>query len=99
MTDFSRKNAPDKELSSAGRAQHGLPSNGSSRRRLVYPIRDGETGDSYQPLGLPATFFIDRDGVIASSFTGPFVEADRGTNVQRAIDPDELKKQIEEILE
>lgn len=69
---------------------------------IRFPIaidRDGEVGDRYRLLGLPTTFFIDREGVIRSSFTGPFVEADRGTNVQGAIEQDELEKRIEEILE
>jgi len=68
---------------------------------MDYPIaidRDGEVGDKYRILGLPTTYFIDREGVIRSSFTGPFVEAARGTNVQGAIEQDELEKRIEEIV-
>lgn len=68
---------------------------------MEFPIaidRDGEVGDRYRLLGLPTTFFIDREGVISSAFTGPFVEADRDTNVQGAIAQDELEKRIEEIL-
>lgn len=69
---------------------------------IRFPIaidRDGEVGDRYRLLGLPTTFFIGRDGVIRSVFTGPFQEASRGTNVQGAIDSGELDKRVREILE
>lgn len=69
---------------------------------IQFPIaidRDGEVGDRYRLLGLPTTFFIGRDGVIRSTFTGPFVESSKGTNVQGAIDSGELEKRIQEILE
>lgn len=69
---------------------------------MEFPIaidRDGEVGDRYRLLGLPTTFFIDREGVIRSMFTGPFLEADRGTNVQGAIGQNDLETRIEEILQ
>lgn len=60
--------------------------------------RDGELSDAYRLLGLPTTYFIGRDGVIRSIFTGPFESEERGTNVQAAIESGELQEQIEEIL-
>ena len=39
---------------------------------MDFPIAidvDGEVGDDYRLLGLPTTYFIDRDGVIRSIFT------------------------------
>jgi len=68
---------------------------------MDYPIlidRDGEVGEEYRLLGLPTTYFIDGAGVIRSIFTGPFVEESRGTNVQGAIEDDELDQRIQEIL-
>jgi len=59
---------------------------------------DGEVGDTYRLLGLPTTFFIDREGVIRSVFTGPFVEKDRGTEVRGAIEESELEQRIGAIL-
>lgn len=60
--------------------------------------RDGEVGDEYRLLGLPTTFFIDRNGIIRSLFTGPFVEERGGTNVQGAIEQSELERRIAEIM-
>jgi peroxiredoxin len=60
--------------------------------------RDGEVGDQYHLLGLPTTYFVGRDGVIRSVFTGPFEAEERGTSVQGAIGASELEQRIEEIL-
>jgi hypothetical protein len=68
---------------------------------IQYPIaldRTGDVGDRYRLLGLPTSVFIGRDGVIRSVFNGPFVEKSQGTNVQGAIDENELDKRIREIL-
>lgn len=69
---------------------------------IDFPIamdRRGEVAGEYHLLGLPTTYFIDRDGVIRSVYRGPFLEQSRGTNVQGAIEEDELEKRIQEILE
>lgn len=69
---------------------------------LDFPIgidRRGEVAKKYRLLGLPTTYFIDRDGVIRSVYRGPFQERLRGTNVQGAIEENELVKRIQEILE
>ncbi len=55
--------------------------------------------DKYRMIGLPMTYFIDREGVIRSVFQGPFLERLQGTQVQGAIGQDELTQRIEEILE
>lgn len=68
---------------------------------MDFPIAidlDGEMWSRYGLLGLPTTFFIDRDGVVRSVFLGPFVEESGGTNVQGAIEESELEKRIAEIL-
>jgi peroxiredoxin len=68
---------------------------------MNFPIlidRDGEVGDRYRLLGLPTTFFIDRDGVIRSIFTGPLEGEANGTAVQSAIGDSDLQRRIEEIL-
>jgi len=68
---------------------------------MDFPVlidRDGEVGDRYRLLGLPTTFFIDRDGVIRSIFTGPLEDEVDGTNVQGAIAGSELDARIAEIL-
>jgi peroxiredoxin len=68
---------------------------------MDFPIavdRDGEVGDRYRLLGLPTTYFIDREGVIRSVFTGPFEEKQNDTNVQGAIEDSELEQRIAEIL-
>lgn len=59
---------------------------------------DGEVGDAYRLLGLPVTYFIDREGVVRSVFTGPFEESDRGTDVRGAIEQSELDQRIADIL-
>jgi len=59
---------------------------------------DGEVGDEYRLLGLPVTFFVDREGVVRSVFTGPF-EAKKGdTEVRGAIEESELDQRIADIL-
>jgi peroxiredoxin len=60
--------------------------------------RDGDVGDRYRVLGLPTTYFIDREGEIRSLFTGPFLEEQNGTDVVDAIDESELEKRIAEIM-
>jgi peroxiredoxin len=68
---------------------------------IEFPVlidRDGEVGDDYRLLGLPATYFIGRDGVIESAFIGPFEAEERGTNVQGAIEQSELEVRIAAIL-
>jgi len=59
---------------------------------------DGEVGDAYRLLGLPVTYFIDREGIVRSVFTGPFEESDRGTEVRGAIEQSELDRRIAAIL-
>jgi cytochrome c biogenesis protein CcmG, thiol:disulfide interchange protein DsbE len=59
---------------------------------------DGEVGDAYRLLGLPVTYFIDREGVVRGAFTGPFEESDRGTEVRGAIEQSELDRRIAGIL-
>lgn len=68
---------------------------------MDFPIAidvDGEMWERYRLLGLPTTFFIDREGFIRSVFMGPFVAQSGGKNVQGAIEESELEKRIEEIL-
>lgn len=68
---------------------------------MDFPIavdRDGEVGDRYRLLGLPTTYFIDREGVIRSVYTGPFEDKQNETNVQGAIEDGELEQRIAEIL-
>jgi peroxiredoxin len=59
----------------------------------------GAVSDSYRLIGLPMTYFIDREGVIRSVFQGPFLERLQGTQVQGAIEEDDLTRRIQEILE
>ncbi len=69
---------------------------------MQFPIaidRDGEVADAYRLLGLPTTYFIDRQGVVRSVFRGPFQEKVQGARVQGAIEENELVKRIEEVLE
>jgi len=65
---------------------------------LIPLDRTGSVADTYRLLGLPTTYFVDRQGVVRSMFTGPFVEKVQGTNVQAAIEENELLKRIELIL-
>ncbi|MBI2912417.1 MAG: TlpA family protein disulfide reductase [Chloroflexi bacterium] len=69
---------------------------------MKFPIaidRSGEVAKRYRLLGLPMTFFIDRQGVVRSVFAGPFLEESRGTNVQGAIGASDLEQRIAEIME
>jgi peroxiredoxin len=59
----------------------------------------GAVSDDYRIIGLPTTYFIDREGVLRAAFQGPFLERLQGTQVQGAIEQDELTSRIEEILE
>jgi peroxiredoxin len=68
---------------------------------MEFPVvldKRGAVSDSYRLIGLPMTYFIDRDGVIRSVFQGPFLERLQGTQVQGAIEEDELTRRIQEIL-
>ncbi len=68
---------------------------------IDFPVlidRDGEVGDDYRLLGLPTTFFIDRDGVVESVFIGQFEAEVQGTNVQGAIGQSDLEERIAAIL-
>jgi hypothetical protein len=44
------------------------------------------------------TYFIDREGIVRSVFTGPFEESGRGTEVRGAIEQSELDQRIADIL-
>ena len=69
---------------------------------MTFPIAidvDGEVADAYRILGLPTTYFIDREGIVRSVFTGPFEQSDRGTEVRGAIEQSELDRRIADILE
>lgn len=69
---------------------------------MEFPIvidRKGKVADEYRLLGLPMTFFVDREGVVRSVFAGPFLEEAQGTKVQGAIEESELEKRIAEIME
>jgi len=68
---------------------------------MEFPVAidvDGEVGDAYRLLGLPVTYFIGRDGVVRSVFTGPFEERERDTEVRGAIEQSELEQRIAAIL-
>ncbi len=69
---------------------------------MDFPValdKRGAVSDKYRIIGLPTTYFIDRQGVIRNVFQGPFLEQLQGTQVQGAIEQDELTQRIEEILE
>ncbi len=69
---------------------------------IDFPValdRRGAVSDEYRIIGLPTTYFIDRDGVVREVFQGPFLEGLQDTQVQGAIAEDELTRRIEEILE
>lgn len=69
---------------------------------MEFPIvidRRGKVADQYRLLGLPMTFFVDREGVVQSVFIGPFQGETQGTNVQGAIGESDLEKRIAEIME
>lgn len=65
---------------------------------MEFPIaidRSGEVADEYRLFGVPTTFFIDREGIIASIYRGPLV----GEDSREAIERSELERRIEEILD
>ena len=69
---------------------------------MEFPValdKRGAVSDEYRIIGLPTTYFIDREGVIRDVFLGPFQGQVQGTQVQGAIEEDELTRRIEEILE
>ncbi len=71
-------------------------------RGMDFPValdKRGEVSDEYRIIGLPTTYFIDREGVIRNVFLGPFQGQIQGTKVQGAIEEDELTQRIEDILE
>jgi peroxiredoxin len=61
--------------------------------------RSGEVAEEYRIIGLPTTYFIDREGVVRDVFEGPFSEQLQDTPVQGAIGEDELSQRIGAILE
>lgn len=68
---------------------------------IEFPIAidvDGEVGDAYRLLGLPVTYFIDRDGIVRNVFTGPFERTEGDTDVRGAIAQSELDIRITEIV-
>jgi peroxiredoxin len=68
---------------------------------MQFPVAvdvDGEVGDAYRLLGLPVTYFIDRDGVVRGVYTGPFEAKERDTEVRGAIQQSELEQRIATIL-
>jgi peroxiredoxin len=68
---------------------------------MEFPIAidvDGEVGDEYRLLGLPATIFIDREGVVRRVYTGPFEAKEGDREVRGAIEQSELEQRIAEIL-
>jgi len=68
---------------------------------MKFPIPidvDGEVGDEYRLLGLPMTYFIDREGVVRSVFTGPLQERRTDTDVRGAIEQSDLEQRIAQIL-
>jgi peroxiredoxin len=68
---------------------------------MEFPIAidvDGEVGDAYRLLGLPVTYFVDRDGIVRSVFTGPFERTEGDTDVRGAIAQSELDTRIAQIL-
>ncbi len=69
---------------------------------MHFPVpidRSGAVAREYRLLGVPTTYFIDRDGVVLSVYTGPFLEEAGDTSVQGAIEESKLLTGIREILE
>ncbi|HXG36130.1 MAG TPA: TlpA disulfide reductase family protein [Dehalococcoidia bacterium] len=69
---------------------------------IKFPVpidRSGEVVDEYRLLGLPTTYFIDRQGVVRGVFRGPFQGNINQTSVQGAIEENELLVRIQEILQ
>ncbi len=61
--------------------------------------KTGAVVREYQLLGIPTTFFIDRQGVIRSIFRGPFLGEAQGQGIQEAIGAQELEERIRQILD
>ena len=64
---------------------------------IDFPValdRRGTVSDDYRIIGLPVTYFVDREGVVKSLFQ----EEPQETQVRGAIEEDELTRRIEEIL-
>jgi peroxiredoxin len=69
---------------------------------IDFPValdRRGAVSEEYRIIGLPTTYFIDREGVVRDVFQGPFLERIQETQVQGAIEEDELTRRIEAILD
>ncbi len=69
---------------------------------MQFPVvidKDGRVADRYRLLGVPTTYFIDRDGLVRSVFTGPFLAEGQSTTAQGAITESQLERRIGEILE
>jgi peroxiredoxin len=50
----------------------------AQKQGLTFPIlldQDGGVAQGYRIRGIPASFFIDREGVIQAQYTGPVNEA------------------------
>jgi peroxiredoxin len=58
----------------------------------------GAVARAYSLLGLPTTFFVDRQGVIRMVHAGAFKEQKEGLGVQEAIGASELEEGILQIL-
>jgi peroxiredoxin len=68
---------------------------------IDYPLpidADGSVVDSYKLLGLPTTYFIDRQGIVRSVYRGPFVQSSNNNDVLDAIGAGDLSARIREIL-
>jgi len=61
--------------------------------------KTGEVVREYRLLGIPTSFFVDRQGVIRSVFRGPFLGQQGGQVVQEAIGGQELEERIRQILD
>lgn len=68
---------------------------------MDFPIvidKDGRVAKAYRLLGVPTTFFIDREGVVRSVFMGPLLGEQGDTRVQGPIEKSDLEQRLEEIL-
>ncbi len=55
---------------------------------ITYPAIRDETGEimlKYHMVGLPTTFFIDRNGIVRSKFVGPFLGREGVKELERRI--------------